>query len=715
MFFETSMLLWQVALGFIAICLVFATAGTMRSAIKVGGADGKVVFYMRYSSHNQRGDSIDDQRRNIIKYLDQQEIAHDDHLELTDEAVSGMITNRKGFRELIAMVEREEVGMVVVDDLSRLTRGKDLGILWDTLAVHRCRLISVIDGIDSTRESDEVGAMVKGLMNNITNRMNGRRIYRGIVGRVLDGNGSYGSHCFGYYSEFSCPEEAAKYKGIGPKPKKVVKINQQEAAIVLEVFQRYGEGVASLTEIARDLNNRSIPMGSRSSRKGLDGIARYHTGWHKARISKMLAQCKYIGDWRWGEYTHTKTPSGKRISRPADAANVIVVKRPDLAIVPKELWHKVQVRLSENRELYGFIHGQKKRGAKRHYTEEYPGDLVGGLLFCGSCGSRLHFCASGSSGYYYRCPVALNNAKHKGTTECHQRGWVHREKATAALMGFLKKELTREATWIDGVYKDAVQEFRRQLANTPDELKLNQDRFGEITRAIDKITHAIETGGGDGVSTLVKRLKDLEAEGSALQSMISRLNSKTDRLQPLPSIAWVKEKIKNLAGVLGDDSRAAAKLLRECFGKVMAHSLVAPGKKRGAMELRFRFDHHGLVNEVLAGYTLGRHACEEGENGNSGEEYTIYLGGNDKLDKLMPAIATMVNDGKTWAEIGQEFGISKGWANKAYRRWKEAANNDPLMEEEQINLDSSVADNVFDATSPLPSDDDIHSSRSLTP
>ena len=63
-----------------AIYCLLATARPMRSP----GPESKVAFYLRYSSANQRADSIDDQRRNIMEYLDRQGIPYDGYIERSD-------------------------------------------------------------------------------------------------------------------------------------------------------------------------------------------------------------------------------------------------------------------------------------------------------------------------------------------------------------------------------------------------------------------------------------------------------------------------------------------------------------------------------------------------------------------------------------------------------------------------------------------------------
>ena len=60
------------------------------------------VLYMRYSSNNQRQDSIADQRRNIVNHLSSINIPYENAIELSDEAISGIVTDEEGKKKRVA-------------------------------------------------------------------------------------------------------------------------------------------------------------------------------------------------------------------------------------------------------------------------------------------------------------------------------------------------------------------------------------------------------------------------------------------------------------------------------------------------------------------------------------------------------------------------------------------------------------------------------------
>ena len=81
----------------------------------------KTVIYSRYSSDLQSEKSCVDQEREIRGWLTFKGIDHKNAIVVRDEAESGTKCNRSGFEELSEMVKTNEVGILVVDDQSRLS------------------------------------------------------------------------------------------------------------------------------------------------------------------------------------------------------------------------------------------------------------------------------------------------------------------------------------------------------------------------------------------------------------------------------------------------------------------------------------------------------------------------------------------------------------------------------------------------------------------
>ena len=84
------------------------------------------AVYARYSSENQRPESIDDQISECRKVAGQRSIViSDDHI-FSDQAQSGARSDRPALAALTAAAQRDEFDVVFVDDLSRRARDNHL-------------------------------------------------------------------------------------------------------------------------------------------------------------------------------------------------------------------------------------------------------------------------------------------------------------------------------------------------------------------------------------------------------------------------------------------------------------------------------------------------------------------------------------------------------------------------------------------------------------
>lgn len=82
----------------------------------------KVAIYARYSSDNQRPESIDDQVRACQEFAAARGYASDPAHIYKDEAKSGVLRDRPGLEALLSAARAHQFEALLVDDLSRLSR-----------------------------------------------------------------------------------------------------------------------------------------------------------------------------------------------------------------------------------------------------------------------------------------------------------------------------------------------------------------------------------------------------------------------------------------------------------------------------------------------------------------------------------------------------------------------------------------------------------------
>lgn len=604
------------------------------------------ISYARFSSHLSRGNSIEDQHRvNIQKYADLG-VPESQVTLIEDRAIPGTHEQRPGYQKMMAAVEAGEVKIIIVDDQSRLTRAPNIGMLLEKFVFHDVRFIAVADGVDTEQEGTEVNAQVKGLVNNLSNKSHGKRVRRGLVGRVLDGDGSAGDHPYGYSSTWEDPESADKWGGHGPKPKRKLFINEVEAKVVRWIFEMFTVMLMSINQIARELNKINTPVGNRS---------KVTKGWSAARVKRMLTNEKYIGEWRWGENKVVKL-NGKRRYIEAKPENVVVANRPNLAIITIETWDAAVKRFEHLKSITGQRPVGRKRGFKGVNFREYTANLLSGVLFCGECGARLHYIKSVTTAYF-KCPV------HARDGGCSSKSVVIRDKAEQAMVDFLRDRLVDTHGWIDNVYREVCELVAKEIDKTPEERQRLVDRYDELQRQADNLVANMK----DRISTLLQdRLEECERELAEVNKQINLIDRRGKTRPTLPTLDAVKEELRNLLPLFTEDPTHGSLLLRRIIRKVEVFDMIFPGKKRGYAKLRFRFNPMRLFQSISP--AVIRDESDE----STFEDVELMAGEPSKLESLLPQVHEWIQQGVAWKEIGRRTGMSVASTKMYYKRWREA-------------------------------------------
>jgi len=112
------------------------------------------AIYARYSSENQRPESIDDQISACRKLAKLRSLTISDEHIYADQAQSGARSDRPALAALMAAARGGKFEAVLVDDLSRLARDNHLMLpIIAELHFEGIRVISVADGLDTLTRS----------------------------------------------------------------------------------------------------------------------------------------------------------------------------------------------------------------------------------------------------------------------------------------------------------------------------------------------------------------------------------------------------------------------------------------------------------------------------------------------------------------------------------------------------------------------------------
>ena len=270
----------------------------------------KIVIYARFSSENQREESIDAQLRACKDYAKNHKYLVVG--EYVDRAFTGTNDNRPEFQKMIEDSRKGNFELVLVHKLDRFSRNVEQTIRYiSELRDSGVELKSVIEQFDNTPE----GEFMRNMMSNISQyyvRNLAREVMKGMKENAYKCLHVGGIPPLGYYVDLD-----KKYQ-----------IDEKEASIVKKIFELYIDGNTH-QKIITELNS----LGYRN-KKG--------TEWTKNSILSILRNEKYIGTYVWNRVV-AKNSKGKRNGhREKPVEEVIRIPNGIPAIIHTETFQKVQ-------------------------------------------------------------------------------------------------------------------------------------------------------------------------------------------------------------------------------------------------------------------------------------------------------------------------------------------------------------------------------------
>ena len=504
----------------------------------------RAAIYARYSSENQRPESIEDQISSCRRFAKENGFNVLKNHIYTDYALSGSRKDRDGLNTLIAACESKEFEVVLIDDLSRLARDNFLMLsVISNLHFEGIRIVSVSDGLDSYDEESKLGIQIRGIFNELHLQDLKKKTLRGLIGQKLRGF-SVGEKTFGYrsvpYGEFVIDKKG------NPRPEgHKLEIEPREAAIVLRIFNSYNDG-CSINRIATMLNE-----------EGILGRNNQKYKWCNSTISRILDNEKYIGKWVWNKTESRRDPStGRRKRFPKSESEWITNNDDSLRIIPQQLWESVRERRAVSSKAWpkqigknGFSKNQGKRGGI------YPTHILSGMMTCASCGSTIGQ-ISGKGGGYFGCLGAKRGA-------CDSKILVRRKLVEDLILDEVNKQLASPENF-QLVLKKVEDEIRKLCSHVPDQIRVKE---AELTKEDRRLTNFIEfIAEGRKSNALSKALEETEKRVNTLQAELNGLRNARDRLFEAPPIEWIEAKLENVKALLEKNFAQSSEALRQLLG-----------------------------------------------------------------------------------------------------------------------------------------------------
>lgn len=421
-----------------------------------------VVAYARFSSDNQREESIDAQLRAIREYCKQKQyVLVDTYI---DEAESAMTDDRPSFLRMIDDSAKAEWSAVIIHKLDRFSRNRyDSAIYKRKLKENGVRVESVLEHLDDSPESVILESVLEGMAEYYSLNL-GREVKKGHRENALKCLHNGGTPPYGY--------------NVGPDG--TYTINEHEAEAVRLIYNLVPQGHTFL-EISDYLFDHGYTR--------RDGRCFSATG-----ISRICHNEKYTGVYIYNRNKETRR-NGRRIQTPHNEKDIIRIADGMPAIISREEYETVQ-RILKRRS---HIRDKVSRRAKELY-------LLQGLFYCGECGSAMHGIRRTDYRYNKERIVYECSGRHKGKTNCTLRA-IDRDGVENLVIDCVEKEILSDSA-METVQQKLITILDDYKSKSPEARHALEKQLKEAKAAESKLIDAIIAGVD--AASIKDKLIDLE-------------------------------------------------------------------------------------------------------------------------------------------------------------------------------------------------------------
>ena len=443
----------------------------------------KVALYARFSSDNQRTESIDAQIRAMEAYCKQHGFVIVDRY--IDEAKSALTDRRPAFQQMISDSSNGSFNILLVHKLDRFARNRyDSAIYKRELKKNGVAVYSVLENLDNSPESIMMEAVLEGMSEYYSINLS-REVMKGMRETALQCKHTGGKPPLGY--------------DVDPVTKKLV-INEQEAESVRLIFRMCADGYG-YSAILDALHERGA-------------LTKYGREFQKNSLHDLLLNPKYKGVYTFNLRT-AKGVTGKRNNHTnKDDEEVISIEGGCPAIVDAQTFALVQKRIAEN----------KKAGMRNAAKESY---LLSGRVYCKDCGKSMVGSArygGRNKTYYvsYRCPTRAHSCSNKEINRDYLDDYVIELLESQMLNTKSMRQIAKK------IHELSEHPFDQQL------LQEKQDEMETLQSSLQNVADAVEAGLMS--DTLLARLHALEERKATLETEIAGMQSQTEVVFVDPSV-----------------------------------------------------------------------------------------------------------------------------------------------------------------------------------
>ena len=295
----------------------------------------------------------------------------------TDDGISGTRFDRPGFMEMMDEVNKGNVGIICIKDMSRM--GRDylkVGQIMEMLRQKGVRLIAINDGVDTFKGDDDFTPF-RNIMNEWYARDTSKKIKS-----VFRAKGNSGKHVAS-----TCPYGYLKDKNDGNH----WIVDEEAAEVVRRIFRLTIEGYGPY-QITQILKNDKVEIPAVHMAKFGQGLNKSKTfkdpyNWSSSTVVSILRKPEYLGHTvNFKTAKHFKDKKSHYVSQD----NWVIFENTQEPIIDQltfDLVQKIRSNVRRYPDGWGEVH------------------LLTGLMYCADCGAKM---------YVHR----VNNGKREAQYTC---------------------------------------------------------------------------------------------------------------------------------------------------------------------------------------------------------------------------------------------------------------------------------------------------------
>lgn len=379
------------------------------------------VIYARYSSDNQREESIEGQLRECREFAEKNDITILNTY--IDRAFSAKTDNRPEFQHMIKDSEKHLFDVVLVWKLDRFARNRYDSARYKTvLKQNGVKLVSTTEVISNNPEGILLESLLEGYAEYYSADL-AEKVIRGMKENALKCKFNGGNLTLGYIADEN----------------QYIQVDPFYVPVVLDIFTMYNKGY-TIKEILDYLKEKGIKTNKNKN-------------FTYTMLDRILHNRKYIGEYKFRD---------------------VVIPNGIPAIVPQDLFDRVQERLAKN----------KKAPARKKAEDEY---ILTTKLYCGKCQSYMVGESGRSSSKnkvhrYYKCvSVKYHRGCDKKTV---RKEWI--EDLTIKVI----KNIIFDDKLIDRLAEVIIENLGKESTLLPQLRKQMKD----VEKGIENLLNAIQMG-----------------------------------------------------------------------------------------------------------------------------------------------------------------------------------------------------------------------------